>query len=165
MQMKYYFYHILSWPQLLFVAEDAGQIVGYVLAKLEEEANEAHGHITSLAVLRSHRKLGIASKLMEQAQSEMSQLFAASTTSLHVRVSNRAAINLYTRTLGYYVNETEAQYYADGEDAFDMKRILDPAPRGTRGYADVASEPLSVFEKLGASVLEDEHAEDATVGA
>ena len=34
-QMKYYMYHGLSWPQLSFVAEDsAGQIVGYVLAKV-----------------------------------------------------------------------------------------------------------------------------------
>jgi peptide alpha-N-acetyltransferase len=34
-QMKYYLYHILSWPQLLYVAEDYdGRIVGYVLAKM-----------------------------------------------------------------------------------------------------------------------------------
>lgn len=34
-QMKYYFYHILSWPQLLQVAEDhKGKVVGYVLAKM-----------------------------------------------------------------------------------------------------------------------------------
>ena len=32
---KYYFYHYLSWPQLLFVAEDSNKkIVGYVLAKM-----------------------------------------------------------------------------------------------------------------------------------
>jgi len=33
--MKYYFYHLLTWPQLLWVAEDYdGRIVGYVLAKV-----------------------------------------------------------------------------------------------------------------------------------
>ena len=53
-QMKYYLYHGLSWPQLSFVAEeDNGKIVGYVLAKMEEQdANDTeppHGHITSLA--------------------------------------------------------------------------------------------------------------------
>lgn len=32
---QYYLYHILSWPQLLHVAEDYdGRIVGYVLAKM-----------------------------------------------------------------------------------------------------------------------------------
>merc|ERR1711968_436938 len=71
-QMKYYLYHVLSWPQLLFCAEDYNKkIVGYVLAKMEEDAEVPHGHITSLAVLRSHRKLGIAAKLMTAAQESM----------------------------------------------------------------------------------------------
>ena len=34
---KYYFYHFLSWNQLLFLAENTdGKVVGYVLAKIEE---------------------------------------------------------------------------------------------------------------------------------
>jgi peptide alpha-N-acetyltransferase len=44
-QMKYYFYHGLSWPQLSFVAEDdKGSIVGYVLAKMyvRRRANSMH---------------------------------------------------------------------------------------------------------------------------
>jgi hypothetical protein len=32
--MKYYIYHLISWPQLSFVAEFDGVIVGYVLAKM-----------------------------------------------------------------------------------------------------------------------------------
>ncbi|THG11238.1 hypothetical protein TEA_000063 [Camellia sinensis var. sinensis] len=77
-QMKYYLYHILSWPQLLYVAEDYdGKIVGYVLAKMEEESSECHGHITSLAVLRTHRKLVLATKLMTAAQNAMEQLYGA----------------------------------------------------------------------------------------
>ena len=38
--MKYYFYHLLSWPHLSYVAECArsGRIVGYVLAKVRNEA-------------------------------------------------------------------------------------------------------------------------------
>lgn len=49
-----------------------GQIVGYVLAKMEEEcADNPHGHITSLAVKRSHRRLGLAQKLMDQAANAM----------------------------------------------------------------------------------------------
>lgn len=35
LSLQYYLYHILSWPQLLYVAEDYdGKIVGYVLAKM-----------------------------------------------------------------------------------------------------------------------------------
>ncbi|KAG1361537.1 N-terminal acetyltransferase A complex catalytic subunit NAA10 [Cocos nucifera] len=125
-QMKYYLYHILSWPQLLFVAEDyGGRIVGYVLAKMEEDSSEpCHGHITSLAVLRSHRKLGIATKLMTAAQNAMELVFGAEYVSLHVRRSNRAAFNLYTSTLGFKIHDVEAKYYADGEDAYDMRKQL-----------------------------------------
>ena len=37
-QMKYYIYHMISWPELLYVAEaNNGSIVGYVLAKIDEE--------------------------------------------------------------------------------------------------------------------------------
>lgn len=78
--LKYYLYHALSWPQLSFVAVDVARpkknpydypkIVGYVLAKMEEEPADGvqHGHITSLSVMRTHRRLGIAEKLMRQSR-------------------------------------------------------------------------------------------------
>ena len=51
-QMKYYFYHLLSWPQLLWVAEDFdGKIVGYVLAKMEEDDRQPrHGKFGNLVL-------------------------------------------------------------------------------------------------------------------
>merc|ERR1712062_579702 len=125
-QMKYYMYHGLSWPQLSFVAEDnRGQIVGYVLAKMEEETeDDPHGHITSLAVKRSHRRLGLAQKLMDQTARAMVETFNAKYVSLHVRKSNRAALNLYKCALKFEISEIEPKYYADGEDAYAMKRDL-----------------------------------------
>jgi ribosomal protein S18 acetylase RimI-like enzyme len=96
--------------------------VSFILANLcaqsfcREEDGEIHGHITSLAVLRSHRKLGLATKLMTQAQKDMQQVFNAKYVSLHVRKSNYAAYHLYTETLGYQQNSIEAKYYADGEE-------------------------------------------------
>jgi peptide alpha-N-acetyltransferase len=80
-----------------------------------------HGHITSLAVLRTHRKRGIATSLMKRAQLEMEQVFDARYVSLHVRKSNRAAFHLYSETLKYEINDIERGYYADGEDAYDMR--------------------------------------------
>ncbi|XP_071275440.1 N-alpha-acetyltransferase 10 isoform X2 [Agelaius tricolor] len=110
-QMKYYFYHGLSWPQLSYIAEDEnGKIVGYVLAKMEEDPDDVpHGHITSLAVKRSHRRLGLAQKLMDQASRAMIENFNAKYVSLHVRKR---------------ISEVEPKYYADGEDAYAMKRDL-----------------------------------------
>ena len=57
--LGFYYFHILSWPQLLYVQQDYNRnTVGYVLGKMDDEevAEKKHGHITSLAVLRSHRK-------------------------------------------------------------------------------------------------------------
>lgn len=126
-QMKYYFYHLLTWPQLSYVALHNEKIVGYVLAKMDEDnknAEEPHGHITSLAVRRNYRRLGLAKKLMDQSQAAMVESFDARWCSLHVRVSNRAALNLYKHTLEFAQDNTEKGYYADGEDAYQMKKDL-----------------------------------------
>lgn len=86
--LKYYLYHALSWPQLSFVAvvRDRSskskdpfapaanpKVVGYVLAKMEEEPSDGlpHGHITSLSVMRTHRRLGIAERLMRMSRTSI----------------------------------------------------------------------------------------------
>merc|ERR1712000_621853 len=133
--LKYYLYHALTWPQLSFVAIVRGpggkpaaypKVVGYVLAKMEEDPPDGvqHGHITSLSVMRTHRRLGIAEKLMRQSQRAMVETFQAQYVSLHVRVSNKAALHLYRDTLSFQMEKTEAKYYADGEDAYSMKLDL-----------------------------------------
>ncbi|KAL6236456.1 hypothetical protein BDW75DRAFT_206854 [Aspergillus navahoensis] len=138
--LKYYLYHALTWPQLSFVAivrprngypdsKIAGQypkVVGYVLAKMEEEPTDGvqHGHITSLSVMRTHRRLGIAERLMRMSQRAMAESHRAKYVSLHVRVSNTAALHLYRDTLGFQVDSVESKYYADGEDAYAMRMDL-----------------------------------------
>lgn len=79
---KYYLYHCESWPQASYVAttktaDGTERVVGYSLAKMDEEAPQnadtpPNGHITSLSVMRSYRKLGIAEKLMRQSCELMS---------------------------------------------------------------------------------------------
>jgi len=54
----------------------------------------------------------------------MVETFHAQYVSLHVRVSNAAAIHLYRDTLGFKTEKTELKYYADGEDAYCMKLDL-----------------------------------------
>ena len=131
--LKYYLYHALTWPQLSYVAVVRSptptkypKVVGYVLAKMEEDPPDGvqHGHITSLSVMRTHRRLGIAEKLMRNSQRAMAETFNASYVSLHVRMSNVAALKLYRDTLGFEVEKVESGYYADGEDAYAMKMDL-----------------------------------------
>lgn len=91
---------------------------------MEEDAKIPHGHITSLAVAKTNRKCGIATKLMKFAHARMQESFQAEYCSLHVRYTNRAAFHLYSETLGYEISDIERGYYADGEDAYAMKCVF-----------------------------------------
>ncbi|KAI0831875.1 acyl-CoA N-acyltransferase [Trametes gibbosa] len=131
--MRYYLFYLLSYPQVSYVAEDEGKIVGYILARMEDEVpdgEEPRGHVVSISVLRSYRRLGLAKKLMVQSQEAMSGAYRASYVTLHVRKSNRAAFRLYRDALGFSVFETERSYYADGEDAYVMRRSLKESQHG-----------------------------------
>ncbi|KAF7292102.1 Acyl-CoA N-acyltransferase [Mycena indigotica] len=153
---KLWMYHLLSWPQISFVAEDAkGRIVGYVLAKITDPDDDedgagnrdgpgaTHGHINSLSVFRTYRRLGLAKKLMLQSRASscsphrlwltnasrehaMATVYRAEYVSLHVRKSNAAALGLYRDALGFDVEKVVAGYYADKEDAYSMKLSLAP---------------------------------------
>ncbi|KAG6914967.1 N-terminal acetyltransferase A complex catalytic subunit ard1 [Tephrocybe rancida] len=126
----------MTWPQISYVAEDhKGRIVGYVLAKIEDGSEEqdnnkngtptpTHGHVNSISVLRSYRRLGLAKKLMLLSQEAMAGVYKAEYVSLHVRKSNKAAIGLYRDTLGFEVEKVEKKYYGDGEDALSMRLSL-----------------------------------------
>jgi hypothetical protein len=66
----------------------------------------------------------------------MAETFAAHYVSLHVRMSNNAALHLYRDTLGFTVDKVEAKYYADGEDAYSMKMELDGLKEALRDEED-----------------------------
>jgi len=88
-------------------------------------------------VLRSHRRLGLAKSLMNQAEKSMLECFNATYVSLHVRVTNRAAFTLYKDTLRFKVQDIEAKYYADGEDAYDMrKKLRDQTPEELKQHQE-----------------------------
>lgn len=109
--------------------------MGYVLAKVENEDSpaERHGHITSLSVIREYRKLGLAEKLMVQAgiwasnvnvEKALAEYYNVLNITLHVRKSNIAAFRLYREKLSFGIETVESKYYADGEDAYAMKKFI-----------------------------------------
>jgi hypothetical protein len=121
---------------------------------MEEEPTDGvpHGHITSLSVMRTHRRLGLAEKLMRQSQRAMAETFAAHYVSLHVRVSNVAALHLYRDTLGFKVDKIEAKYYADGEDAYSMRMDLDGLKADLREAEENSDVEMEEAEDEGEAV-------------
>ena len=69
----------------------------------------------------------------------MKSVLLCHSCSLRVRVTNRAAIALYRDVLGYEILDTDKGYYADGEDAYDMKLKFDLPLRDSESTADEAS--------------------------
>ena len=54
----------------------------------------------------------------------MVEYYDASFASLHVRVSNRAALFMYKDNLNFEILGVEKGYYADKEDAYKMKKFF-----------------------------------------
>lgn len=128
----YFFFDSIlqSYPKAFLVAEVNGEIVGYImcrveygLSKLDRLSMRRLGHIISIAVLPDHRRMGIATALLTRALEALRNEYRCSEAYLEVRVSNSPAISLY-RKLGFEIIKISKGYYLDGEDAYIMARRL-----------------------------------------
>ena len=123
---EYFFESILKeLPEAFIVAEFGGNIIGYVMCKVEFGFSNFRklgfvkkGHVVSIAILEEHRGKKVGTFLMEEA---MNGLVARRTEEvyLEVRVSNYAAIKMYEK-LNFKVKSRLKSYYRDGEDAYLM---------------------------------------------
>lgn len=73
---------------------------------------------------------------MATAERAMVESFGAQYVSLHVRVSNNAALRLYRDTLSFKDEGIEAKYYADGEDAYSMRQDLSSLKEKIQGETE-----------------------------
>jgi peptide alpha-N-acetyltransferase len=115
--------------RLVWTAEDEnGMVVGHLFAKLEHDQTGSNtvtnAHITSLNVIKSHRKQGIATRLMRKSHDELAKHFSTQYVSLNVRKSNDRAFRLYNEVMKYEIQSIKKGYYADGEDAYCMRYIF-----------------------------------------
>lgn len=115
------------FPNSFLVAEtEEGIVVGYVMCRVEHHYAKRStlilGHILSIAVSKEHRRKGIGEALMLRAEGGLIG-YGSEAIYLEVRVSNEPAIRLYEK-LGYKKLGIIPFYYADGEDAFLMYKIV-----------------------------------------
>jgi len=127
-QLWYWSYHYLVYPATSHVAiGSTGKLLGYVLGKMNDEARRKnppdplHAHITSVAVISGFRKMGLASKLLNNTHISAKSCYRAEYVNLHVRETNRAGHFLYIKTMGYKKFAEEEKYYADGENAWSLR--------------------------------------------
>jgi len=116
-------------PEAFQVAEADGRVVGYVMCRLEHGFSEIRrfrmakkGHLVSIAVIPTHRRVGVGKALVTRALEALWKN-RAEECFLEVRVSNEPAVNLYKK-LGFNTTRRVQWYYSDGEDAYVMCRDL-----------------------------------------
>ncbi|MGG5358234.1 MULTISPECIES: ribosomal protein S18-alanine N-acetyltransferase [unclassified Enterococcus] len=101
--------------------EENGKLIGFSGARVLG----TDCHVTNIAVLPSHQRLGLGSVLIDEIEN-FAIMNRCETLSLEVRVSNKDAQRLY-RKLGFQSRTIKKGYYTEkNEDAVDMiKRIKD----------------------------------------
>jgi ribosomal-protein-alanine N-acetyltransferase len=103
---------------------DENRLVGYLIISRYVDA----WHVMNLAVAESHRRRGIATRLMERLF-DLTAGDGRRGYTLEVRVSNEAAIKLY-ESLGFKARGVRRGYYTDNrEDALIMWKdpVREPA--------------------------------------
>ncbi|MDY6867794.1 MAG: N-acetyltransferase [Chloroflexota bacterium] len=107
---------ILTLPGMIHIKAVAdGHLIGFIGG--EREMPRKMGWVTTLAVLPSWRRRGIASALLAKGE----EALAMPTIRLSVRASNHGAVSLY-KERGYTQVDRWVQYYAGGEDALVFEK-------------------------------------------
>ncbi|RMZ81190.1 hypothetical protein DV737_g2673, partial [Chaetothyriales sp. CBS 132003] len=139
--LSFYMTYLMKWPSLFQCIEEHGNIVGYIIGKVESSPPQLqasphylpwHGHITALTIAPDYRRLGYGKLLTEALETACNQQNAWF-VDLFVRESNKGAIKMY-ESMGYSTFRIVVDYYQDnlvdpnsstGERALDMRKSLD----------------------------------------
>ncbi len=111
MKLPSFYYHVEK--NFLYKVEIDNKIAGYILWLNRKKFYRLY----SLAILQNHRKLGLASKILEFSLEKLQD----KNLQLEVRVSNEKAIKLYEK-YGFIKIKTLKNYY-ENENGVLMKRI------------------------------------------
>lgn len=104
------------------VAEDEGVVTGAALCLCS--VSRAEGRIASMATLPGHRRRGIGTRLLQEAEDAFRQM-GARTFGLEVEADNGAAIALYAGH-GYTLRAVVRDYYGAGRHAYAMEKVVPP---------------------------------------
>ena len=114
-------YLIANYNTIGFAALVNGEIVGFILARVNIRSNITFGHILTIDVAPVHRRKGIARKLLQEIEVILKRK-GIKECRLEVRENNAAALNLYQK-LGYTQIRKLEEYY-DNAHGLYLKKSL-----------------------------------------
>ena len=99
-----------------------GEIAGFLIGRIDVDKGRMFGHILTLDVAPSYRRIGIARKLLDELEMLLRQKGVVECR-LEVREGNEAAISLYLK-LGYRRVGKLEKYYGDAHGLYLRKTLL-----------------------------------------
>ena len=105
--VKKEFKHALSKKGILLVAEENGELVGFLTATIVDNITRFIGYIDDLAVTKKYRNKGYATQLMNKFEAEMKKK-GVKTLKLGVKTNNEEAIRLYKKQ-GFKIEHYEME--------------------------------------------------------
>jgi len=117
------FYLLRDYGSISLVARVNGEAVGFVILQIENNEKEegGFGHIITLNVAMSFRRMGVAQKLLFRCE-ELLKLRGVEECRLEVRASNYEALELYRR-MGYVEVELLERYYGKENGLYFKKKF------------------------------------------
>lgn len=105
----------------IIVAEHDGRVIGFIDYLITFNS----ATIMQVAVTKNYRSIGIGTQLLEEMENSFPKEIEdmVETVTLEVRVSNKAATNMYVKN-GYKIVVVKSKYYKDGENAIYMVKRL-----------------------------------------
>ena len=104
------------------IAEDSGDLVGFVILDIEDTEDERFGYIVTLDVSPEHRRRGLARELMQEVEREASRE-GCTAVGLHVFTGNEPAVRFYVGR-GFVRSHRENDFYGRGIDAWVFHKPL-----------------------------------------
>jgi ribosomal-protein-alanine N-acetyltransferase len=108
-----------EWPEGFLVAENEGEVIGFVVLVLTPEGD---GRVFALAVDSRYRGRGVGRTLLKAAFNILRKR-KIGFVRLEVRVGNHLAQRLY-RSMGFMEIGFIPFYYQDGEGAIEMRKVM-----------------------------------------
>ena len=105
-----------------FVAEEAGEVVGFVLVA---RVGQGRGHVITLDVRAGWRRCRLGTALLERAEQWLAEQ-GVTRVRLETAVDNAAAVAFWQK-VGYRLERAIPPYYLDRIDAYVMEKEL-PRP-------------------------------------
>jgi ribosomal-protein-alanine N-acetyltransferase len=105
-----------------WIAEDAAQMIGFVVVDWTQKGGSIAAYVQTLEVLPESRGKGIAAELLRRGENS-AQAAGATQITLHVDENNAAAIHLYEKS-GYIGMGRVLNYYATGTAALRLGKAF-----------------------------------------